>query len=84
MVEGFLYNIVFKERDLLDKLVLLDVFGHGRNGEKFIISFLVLYFVVSDSSEWNSQILIEVSFLVINDVKTIWLLAPIHVTKLFI
>ncbi len=84
MVKSFLNDIVFEKWNILDNPVFLDVFCHGLDCKELIARFVSLGFVVSDSSQRSSQVLIEISFLVVDDVKAIRPLTPVHVAKLFV
>lgn len=51
MIKSFLDNILFEEWYIFNDSISLDVFGHGLNGKELIILFLVLNFVISNSSQ---------------------------------
>jgi hypothetical protein len=74
------HDIIPKERDSFDSLILLDLFLELFNRVKFA---LFLLFITSDASQRNSDVLMLISFLVIHDVVGIGEFSSIHVAKLF-
>jgi hypothetical protein len=79
-----LNEVIFEKRDTLDDSVSLNVSCHGLNGKKLIVSFFILNFVVSNSPQRYSKMLIEISVIVINNVKTVGFLGSVHVAELFV
>ncbi len=84
VIESFLNDIILEERNTLDDSKALYVFGHCLNGKKLILGLLVFDFVIRNSSQRYSEMFVEISLLIIDDVKTVRFFGPVHVAKLFI
>ena len=81
MHHHFHFYVIFKEINFFHTLKLLDLLFELFYCVKFALFFL---FVASNSTKRNSQILMFVSILIINDIVWIRKLLSIHIAKLLI
>jgi hypothetical protein len=84
VIQSFLNDIVLKKGNALADSKALNISGHCFNGKELIFSLLILNLIVRNSPERYSEMLVQVSVLVVNDVETVRFLGSVHVAKLFV